>query len=104
MSTFGFKDETRRGSVGVKVGLIAEQKADLYLHLSPGTKQWDTSAPEIILTEAGGRLTDLFGQPLRYNGVRIDNQNGVVATNGAAHELVIENLAPLLREFGRTPV
>lgn len=104
VSTFGFKDETRRGSVGVKVGLIAEKKADLYLHLSPGTKQWDTSAPEIILTEAGGRLTDLFGQPLRYNGVRIDNQNGVVATNGAAHKLVIENLAPLLREFGRTPV
>ena len=57
VSTFGFKDETRRGSVGVKIGLIAEQKADLYLHLSPSTKQWDTSAPEIILTEAGGRLT-----------------------------------------------
>ena len=90
--------------VGVKIGLIAEQKADLYLHLSPGTKQWDTSAPEIILTEAGGRLTDLFGQPLRYNGVRIDNQNGVVATNGASHDFVIENLAPLLREFGRKPV
>ena len=104
VSAFGFKDETRRGSVGVKMGLIAEQKADLYLHLSPSTKQWDTSAPEIILTEAGGTVTDLFGQPLRYNGVRIDNQNGVVATNGAAHVLVIENLAPLLREFGRTPV
>jgi 3'(2'), 5'-bisphosphate nucleotidase len=104
VSAFGFKEETRRGSVGVKIGLIAEQKADLYLHLSPSTKQWDTSAPEIILTESGGRLTDLFGQPLRYNGVRIDNQNGVVATNGVAHGLVIENLAPLLREFGRVPV
>jgi 3'(2'), 5'-bisphosphate nucleotidase len=104
VSAFGFKDETRRGSVGVKIGLIAEQKADLYLHLSPSTKQWDTSAPEIILTEAGGRLTDLFGQPLRYNGVRIDNQNGVVATNGVAHGLVIEGLAPILKEFGRTPV
>jgi 3'(2'), 5'-bisphosphate nucleotidase len=104
VSAFGFKDETRRGSVGVKMGLIAEQKADLYLHLSPGTKQWDTSAPEIILSEAGGTVTDLFGQPLRYNGVRIDNQNGVVATNGVAHGLVIENLAPLLREFGRVPV
>jgi hypothetical protein len=46
---------------------------------------------EIILIEAGGRLTDLFGQPLRYNGVRVDNRNGIVATNGAAHEMVIEN-------------
>jgi len=104
VSRFGFKDEVRRGSVGVKIGLITEQLADLYLHLSPSTKQWDTCAPEIILIEAGGRLTDLFGEPLRYNGVRVDNRNGIVATNGAAHEMVIENLAPLLKEFGREPV
>ena len=104
VGSFGFRDEVRRGSVGVKIGLITEQKADLYLHLSPSTKQWDTCAPEIILAEAGGRLTDLFGQPLRYNGVRIDNRNGIAATNGVAHEMVIENLAPLLKEFGREPV
>ena len=103
VSTFGFKAEVRRGSVGVKIGLITERKADLYLHLSPSTKQWDTCAPEIILVEAGGRLTDLFGQPLRYNNLRIDNRNGIVATNGAAHEMVIENLQPLLKEFGRVP-
>jgi 3'(2'), 5'-bisphosphate nucleotidase len=104
VSAFGFKHEMRRGSVGVKIGLIAEQQADLYLHLSPSTKQWDTCGPEAILAEAGGRLTDLFGQPLRYNGRRIDNRNGIVATNGAAHNIVIENLAPLLEEFGRMPV
>ena len=104
IEAFRFKDELRRGSVGVKIGLIAERQADLYLHLSPSTKQWDTCGPEAILAEAGGRLTDLFGQPLRYNGLRIDNRNGIVATNSAAHDMVIENLAPLLREFGRTPV
>jgi 3'(2'), 5'-bisphosphate nucleotidase len=104
VNLFGFKNEVRRGSVGVKIGLITEQEADLYLHLSPSTKQWDTCGPEIILHEAGGRLTDLFGQPLRYNGVRIDNRNGIVATNGAAHEMLIEKLQPLLREFGRVPV
>src|SRR5262249_61830515 len=100
----GFKSEVRRGSVGVKMGLITERKADLSLRPSPSTKQWDTCAPEIILVEAGGRLTDLFGRPLRYNGARIDNRNGIVATNGAAHEMVIENLQPLLKEFGRVPV
>ncbi len=104
VEAFRFKDELRRGSVGVKIGLIAEQKADLYLHLSPSTKQWDTCAPEIILEEAGGHLTDLFGRKLQYNGIRVDNRNGVVATNGAAHEIVIERLAPLLKEFGRVPV
>jgi 3'(2'), 5'-bisphosphate nucleotidase len=104
VDSFGFRHETRRGSVGVKIGLIAEREADLYLHLSPSTKQWDTCAPEIVLTEAGGRLTDLFGKRLRYNHPRIDNRNGVVATNGVAHDLVIANLKPLLREFGRVRV
>ncbi len=101
---FGFKEEVRRGSVGVKVGLIIERQCDLYIHLSPRTKQWDTCAPEVILTESGGRLTDLFGGPLRYNSPEVKNPNGIVATNRVAHEMVIEKLAPLLAEFGRHPV
>ncbi|HVS21351.1 MAG TPA: 3'(2'),5'-bisphosphate nucleotidase CysQ [Pyrinomonadaceae bacterium] len=102
--SFGFKNEVRRGSVGIKVGLIAEQHADAYIHLSPRTKQWDVCAPEIILREAGGLVTDLFGEPLPYNAARVENPNGIVATNGVAHEMVIENLSPLLAEFGRAPV
>jgi 3'(2'), 5'-bisphosphate nucleotidase len=100
----GFKEEVRRGSVGVKVGLIIERQCDLYIHLSPRTKQWDTCAPEVILCESGGRLTDLFGGPLRYNSPEVKNMNGLVATNGAAHEMVVTKLAPLLHEFGRQPV
>src|SRR6267378_2512319 len=101
---FGVKQEVRRGSVGIKVGLIVEQQCDLYVHLSPRTKQWDTCAPEIILREAGGTITDLFGQPLRYNLAEVQNRNGVVASNGTAHAQIIESLGPLLRQFGRAPV
>jgi 3'(2'), 5'-bisphosphate nucleotidase len=104
VSAFGFKAEVRRGSVGIKMGLIAERHCDLYIHLSPRTKQWDVCGPEAILREAGGRVTDLFGRPLRYNAERVQNPNGIVATNDAAHEMVIRNLAPLLAGFGRVPV
>lgn len=104
VQALGFKEEVRRGSVGIKVGLIIERQCDLYIHLSPRTKQWDTCAPEVILREAGGRLTDLFGSPLRYNSPDVQNHNGIVATNSVAHEQVIEQLAPLLAEFGRVPV
>lgn len=100
----GLTKEVQRGSVGVKVGLIVEGQCDLYIHLSPRTKQWDTCAPEVILTEAGGRMTDLFGQPLRYNSPQLQNLNGLVASNGAAHDRIIEGLAPLLVEFGRVLV
>lgn len=101
---FGFREEVQRGSVGIKIGLLIEQQCDLYIHLSPRTKQWDTCAPQLILTEAGGRMTDLFGEPLNYNVPEVQNRNGLVATNGASHDRVIDMLAPLLREFGREPV
>jgi 3'(2'), 5'-bisphosphate nucleotidase len=101
VEALGLKEEVRRGSVGVKVGLIIERQCDVYVHLSPRTKQWDTCAPEIILGEAGGLFTDLFGQPLGYNQADVQNRNGLVASNGAAHQSIIEKLAPLLAEFGR---
>ena len=101
VKAFGVKEEVRRGSVGIKVGLICEQQCDLYVHLSPRTKQWDTCAPEIILHESGGRITDLFGQPLRYNVAEVQNRNGLVASNGVVHEEIVDALMPLLDEFGR---
>jgi 3'(2'), 5'-bisphosphate nucleotidase len=83
--------------------LIVEQQCDLYIHLSPRTKQWDTCAPEIILREAGGCLTDLFGRPISYNRPEVQNRNGIVASNSVAHDKIIESLRPLLRQFGRVP-
>lgn len=98
---FGFREEVQRGSVGIKIGLLIEQQCEVYIHLSPRTKQWDTCAPEVILTEAGGRVTDLFGYPLNYNVPDVQNRNGLVASNGAAHDQIIATLAPLLEDFGR---
>src|SRR5215467_11986347 len=53
--------EIRTGSVGLKVGLICEAAAHIYVHLGTHTQIWDTCAPEAILFEAGGRLTDIDG-------------------------------------------
>jgi len=98
---FGLNSEMQRGSVGLKVGLVAEAHCDLYIHLSPRTKFWDTCGPQVILEEAGGRLTDLFGEPIRYEIADVQNHGGIVAANGAAHAKIIERLAPLLNQFGR---
>ena len=100
----GFREEVQRGSVGIKIGLLVEQQCDVYIHLSPRTKQWDTCAPQLILTEAGGCLTDLFGMPLNYNVPDVQNRNGLVASNCVVHDQIIRELAPLLAEFGRRPV
>ena len=99
--SLGLAGELNRGSVGLKIGLIAEQTCDLYIHLSPRTKLWDTCAPQVILEEAGGRLTDLFGEEFRYDIEDLQNHGGICATNGAAHDETIRRLRPMLNEFGR---
>ena len=100
----GVRAEVKSHSVGIKVGLLVERQADLYIHLSPKTKQWDTCAPEAVLAEAGGRMTDLWGEPLVYNSPDVLNRNGLVASNGAAHDEVVARIRPLLVEFGRERV
>lgn len=100
----GITRETRRGSVGIKVGLLATGECDLYIHLSDRTKYWDTCAPQIILEESGGRFTDIFGAPYRYDLSDVQNHNGLVASNGVSHDRVIKTLRPLLTELGRLRV
>lgn len=101
---FGLKKEIRRGSVGLKAGLIAQKICDIYIHLSPRTKHWDTCAPEIILREAGGIVTDVFGEKIVYNTADVHNHNGILATNAAAFDLTVSRLKPLLAEFGRLKI
>lgn len=101
LRSLGVKGELNRGSVGLKIGLLAERACDLYIHLSPRTKLWDTCGPQVILEEAGGRLTDLFGEELRYDIEDLQNHGGICATNGAAHDETIRRLQPILNEFGR---
>jgi len=78
------------GSVGLKVGMICEGQAHLYLHPGPGTNQWDTCGPEIILHEAGGRMTDTFNSSLRYNTPAPQNANGIIASNGILHDRAVD--------------
>jgi 3'(2'), 5'-bisphosphate nucleotidase len=50
----------------LKFCLIAEGAADVYPRNGP-TMEWDTAAAQCILEEAGGSVTDLEGNTIRYN-------------------------------------
>lgn len=59
-------------------------------------KIWDQAAGAIILEEAGGRITDLTGKPLDFSqGRTLENNRGVLATNGLLHQAVIEGLVAI---------
>lgn len=72
------------GSVGLKVAAIVEGDADLYVHISQYTKEWDTCAPQAILEAAGGSMTDLWGRRIVYNRDDVYNRGGVLASNGTS--------------------
>ncbi len=101
---FGFGNEYAHGSVGLKVGFLTRQIADVYIHLSPHTKFWDSAGPQIILEEAGGRLTDIFGEEIKYDIEDVRNHNGIFASNGFSHEKSVAHLKPILSELGRLNV
>jgi 3'(2'), 5'-bisphosphate nucleotidase len=94
-SALGIDNEFNIGSVGLKISLISLAERDLYVNPSSHSKTWDTCAPEAILEAAGGRMTDLYGDPLPYDVERMDRSRGMVASNGHVHDEVIARLAPL---------
>jgi 3'(2'), 5'-bisphosphate nucleotidase len=94
--TLGVGSVVRVGGVGMKVAMICEGRAHLYIQAGPGTSQWDTCAPEIILHEARGRMTDVANMPLGYNTADPKNLKGVIASNGLLHSTAVSAAAKIL--------
>jgi 3'(2'), 5'-bisphosphate nucleotidase len=86
-----------------KYAILASGHADILLRLlSPQNldyreKIWDQAAGSIILEEAGGRITDLFGKSLDFTqGRTLAGNHGILATNGLVHEKALHILAELM--------
>lgn len=94
-SALGIDNEFNIGSVGLKLCIIALGERDLYVNPAPYCKSWDTCAPEAILHAAGGLMTDLHGDALRYDQKDTRRRSGMVASNRLIHDAVIERLRPL---------
>ncbi len=97
-SALGIRDEWNIGSIGLKLCLIALAERDLYVNPRSNSKAWDTCAPEAILAAAGGVMSDVHGQPLRYDSADLSRPQGLVASNGHAHDQVLARLKTLLSQ------
>ena len=80
---------TSRGS-SLKAIDLCLAKADLYFTFTSKMKQWDTCASNCIVTEAGGKFTDMNGNILKYNIEKLNHENGLLVTNGIIHNKIIE--------------
>jgi 3'(2'), 5'-bisphosphate nucleotidase len=73
----------------LKVGKISCGEADVYLTFTDKMKEWDSCASNCIVTEAGGKMTDMLGSDIMYNNEIVNHQNGILVTNGLLHEKII---------------
>jgi len=85
----------RISSTGLKVMTVAWGESDLYIHPRSGTKLWDSAAPHAVLRAAGGTLSDLRGQPLRYRGPGLGNDAGLLACGATEHAEIADRLRQL---------
>lgn len=79
-----------RNSVAYRLVLVADGSADASASLT-AKRDWDLAAADIILNEAGGRLTDAGGAALIYNRP-LTRQSSLVAANPKLHTAIISLL------------
>jgi 3'(2'), 5'-bisphosphate nucleotidase len=82
-------------SGGVKLALVARGEADVYANTYETFRDWDICAGHLLVTEAGGTVSDLGGNPITYQNAEFAQKNGLIASNGVVHAEAIMRLAGL---------
>ena len=98
-----FKKSISMGSIGCKIASILRGEADLYLSLSlPGQsapKDWDFAAPEVILRDAGGAITNIDNEDLSYLGVNFRQEGLIIASNNRNnHKNICLEIKKIIKE------
>jgi myo-inositol-1(or 4)-monophosphatase len=72
------------GSAALDLAYVAAGRFDAVWYLS--LDDWDVAAGRLLVTEAGGAISDLEGRPL------LDARMGIIASNGCLHSTMIRAL------------
>lgn len=90
----GIKDFASIGS-SLKVGKVSSGQAEAYLTTTDKMKEWDTAASYCIVSEAGGKMTDMLGNDITYNNRDVYHHNGILVTNGLIHNKIVDEFKRL---------
>ncbi len=83
-----------------KYAVVSRGEAEAYLRLPRDGKYrekiWDHAGGVLVVTEAGGRVTDIRGKELEFkHGYQLENNLGVIVSNGHVHEKLLETIRDL---------
>jgi 3'(2'), 5'-bisphosphate nucleotidase len=79
-------------SAGVKLARVARGEADLYANDYSEFHDWDIAAGHVLVEEAGGTVTGLHGEALRYGVEGAWQRSGLLGSNGRVHAEVLARL------------
>lgn len=71
---------------GMALAEIASGSIEAYIVPRIGPKWWDVAPGILMVEEAGGKVTDMYGNPI----INRDLSKGLVATNGKLHDKILD--------------
>jgi 3'(2'), 5'-bisphosphate nucleotidase len=96
MSGFVGLRRINESGTGLKMCAVAEGRADMTTILTVGFGKWDVCAPQIIIEEAGGRVSQGDGAQFDYS-INSNHLEGVmVTTNKLLHDRLLESIKELI--------
>lgn len=87
LARMGKADFAYRNSIAYRMALVAAGKFDAAISLSEKS-DWDVAAADLLVREAGGRVSDADGRPLVYAGPKHRHPSVVVAGPWLHDELI----------------
>ena len=94
LAGFGAARAVQTYSAGIKLAQVARGETDVYLGDYLTLKDWDVCAGHILVTEAGGIVTNVDGNEIRYQGTgKSLAGRGILATNGPLHGTALDALS-----------
>jgi len=86
----------RAGAAALDLAYVASGRLDAFWEF--GLNPWDMAAGTLLVTEAGGKCSDMSGQPERLRGPHL------LADNGTIHAEMLEVFAEVYRREYRYPM
>ncbi len=77
------------GSVAYKLALAAAGTGDIFVSVY-SKNEWDICAGDLVVNEAGGTMTDIYGNPVTYNNRETKIQDGIIAGNATIARQMLE--------------
>jgi myo-inositol-1(or 4)-monophosphatase len=87
----------RTGSAAIDLAYVASGRLDAFWEF--GLKPWDMAAGTLLVTEAGGAVSDMHGGALR-----VASSDSLLASNGALHAGVLGLFGEIFRGEFREPI